>query len=68
MPKLRPGTIIPTAEENAEINAAIAADPDALELDDEWFARARPAIEVEADLVDKSVRQRDERETAVKED
>ena len=28
MPKPKPGTIIPTPEENAAINAGIAADPD----------------------------------------
>lgn len=46
MPKLKPGTIIPTPEEDAAINAGIAADPDARELDDEWSARAKPASEV----------------------
>ena len=67
MPKFKPGTIIPTAEENAEVNAGIASDPDTFELDDEWFARARPAIEVEADLVENSARQGDERKSAAKE-
>ena len=38
--------ILPTPEENARINAGIAADPDARELDEDWFARARPASEV----------------------
>jgi len=37
---------MPTDEEDAIIRAGIAADPDAQELDDEWFARARPAREV----------------------
>jgi uncharacterized protein (DUF4415 family) len=37
--------ILPTPEEEALINAGIAADPDARELDDEWFARAKPASE-----------------------
>ncbi len=37
---------LPTPEENAQINAGIAADPDARELDAEWFKRARPAHEV----------------------
>jgi len=46
MPKLKPGIIFPTDEEDALINAGIAADPDARELDDDWFARARPAREV----------------------
>jgi len=37
---------IPSDEEDAAICAGIAADPDARELDEEWFARARPAREV----------------------
>jgi len=37
---------IPTDEEDAAIRAGIAADPDARELDDDWFARARPARDV----------------------
>jgi len=45
MPKLKPGTIWPTPEEEVMIQAGIDADPDARELDDEWFARARPARE-----------------------
>jgi len=46
MPKLKLGHISPTPEEDAAINAGIAADPDTVELDDEWFAKARPASEV----------------------
>lgn len=45
MPKLKPGTIIPTPEEDAAINAGIADDPDSRELDDQWFAEAKPASE-----------------------
>ena len=37
--------------EEVAINAGIAADPDTFELDEEWFKRARPAIEVDPDLV-----------------
>ena len=33
--------------EQAAIAAGIAADPDAFELDDEWFDRARPAKEID---------------------
>ncbi|MFT3778018.1 MAG: BrnA antitoxin family protein [Ottowia sp.] len=45
--KTRSGRLVelPTPEEDARINAGIAADPDAPELDDAWFARARPASE-----------------------
>jgi uncharacterized protein (DUF4415 family) len=41
MPPLKPGTIIPTDEEDAEINAGIAADPDTFEPTDEQFAKMR---------------------------
>ena len=37
---------IPTADEEAAINAGIAADPDSRELDDKWFSEAKPASEV----------------------
>ena len=52
MPKLKPETIVPTPEEDAAIDAGIAADPDAEELDDAWFASARPAELVDPDLVE----------------
>ena len=51
MPTLKPGTIWPTPEEEEEIQRGIDADPDAYELDDEWFKRARPASEVHPELV-----------------
>jgi uncharacterized protein (DUF4415 family) len=37
--------ILPSPEEEAQINAGIAADPDNPEWTDEMFARARPARE-----------------------
>ena len=43
MPKLKVGHVSPTAEEDAAINAGIAADPDSRELDAQWFASAKPA-------------------------
>lgn len=46
MPKLKPGTWIPTPEEETRINEGIALDPDSPEVTEEEFARARPAIEV----------------------
>ncbi len=46
MPKLKPGTILPTATEDAAINAGIAADGDARELTIAWFKTARPAQDV----------------------
>ncbi len=45
MPKLKPGTIIPTHDETAAINAGIASDVDARELDSEWHKGAKPASE-----------------------
>lgn len=45
MPKLKAGHISPTPEEDAAINAAIAADPDNPEWTDKDFAKAKPASE-----------------------
>lgn len=42
MPKLKTGTIIPTPDEDAAINAGIAADPDTVELTDADIAQMRP--------------------------
>ena len=42
---IRPQLIRPTPDEAAEIDRGIAEDPDTFELDDEWFARARPVWE-----------------------
>ena len=38
--------ILPTPEEDAEINAQIAADPDDFELDEEWFKNAKSTKEL----------------------
>ena len=38
--------ILPTPEEDADINAQIAADPDDFELDEEWFKNAKPTDEL----------------------
>ena len=46
MPKLKSGHLSPTDQEDAAINAGIAADPDNPEWSDAQFARARPAGEV----------------------
>lgn len=45
MPKLKAGHISPSREEDAAINVGIAADEDARELDDAWFAKAKRASE-----------------------
>ena len=39
--------------EETAINVGIAKDPDQFELDDEWFANARPASEVHPELVER---------------
>ena len=46
MPKLKSGTIIPTAEEDAAITAAALSDPDALPLTDAQWNDARPQARV----------------------
>ncbi|MXX25943.1 MAG: BrnA antitoxin family protein [Caldilineaceae bacterium SB0668_bin_21] len=38
--------------EDAAIDAGIAADPDTIELDEEWFNQARPASEVIPSIVE----------------
>ncbi|HLA33422.1 MAG TPA: BrnA antitoxin family protein [Rhodocyclaceae bacterium] len=45
--KTKSGRIVelPAPEEEAIIDAGIAADPDARELDDKWFATAKSAVE-----------------------
>jgi len=42
MPKLKENTIIPTDEEDAVINAGIAADNDTYELTKSEFAKLKP--------------------------
>lgn len=42
MPKLKPGTILPTPAEDIEITKAASADPDALPYSDEEWAAAQP--------------------------
>ena len=51
---------IPTDEEEAAIQEDIALDPDAPEWTAENWARARPAIEVDPDLVERHRRARAE--------
>jgi len=41
MPKLKPGTIIPTKAEDEAINRGIAADPDTYELGEEKLKHLR---------------------------
>lgn len=44
MPKLKPGTILPTPEEDAAITTAAQADPDALPLTDAEWAAVMPKV------------------------
>jgi hypothetical protein len=53
MSMVKPDAIWPTPEEDAAIRAGIEADPDNYEADAEWFAGARPAVEVHPDLVER---------------
>ena len=51
MPRVKPDAIWPTPEEDVAIRVGIEADPDNYEADSDWFASARPAVEVHPDLV-----------------
>lgn len=42
MPKLKPGTRLPTPEEDAAITAAAQVDPDALPMTEAEWAEAKP--------------------------
>ena len=53
--------------EETAINVGIARDPDAVELDSEWFFRARPAVEVVPNIVERARRVRGKQRTPTKE-
>jgi uncharacterized protein (DUF4415 family) len=44
MPKLKPGTIIPTDEEDAAITAAAMSDPDAVPFTDAEWEQVKPLV------------------------
>ncbi len=67
MPKLKTSHISPTPEEEKDISEGIRLDPDAPELDDEWFSRALPALEVHPELSEHSLRKRGKQKAPVKE-
>ena len=46
MPALKPGTVIPSEEEDAVITAAALSDPDALPLTDAEWASIKPTLRV----------------------
>ena len=53
--------------EETAINVGTARDPDAAELGDEWFATARPAVEVVPGIVERARRVRGKQRTPTKE-
>ena len=67
MPKLKPTHISPSPEEEKDINEGIMLDPDAPELNDDWFSRARPAPEVHPELAEYPLRKRGKQKAPVKE-
>ena len=56
----KPGseTVDSTMKEEVRIRSGIKADPDTMELDDEWFAKARPVSETHPQIVERYLRRR----------
>ncbi|SLM31214.1 conserved hypothetical protein [Desulfamplus magnetovallimortis] len=52
MPKLKPGTILVTDEEDQRIKEAIATDPDTSEMRDEQFDQMRSVSELHPEIVE----------------
>lgn len=46
MPKLKPGTIVPTPEEDVLIQSGIDSDPDAYSLADEEWEQVKPLVRI----------------------
>ena len=67
MPKPESEPIRLSMKEEARIRTGIEADPDTLELDDEWFAKARPASETHPHIVERYRRRRGKQRTPTKE-
>ncbi len=67
MPKLKPKTITPTPDEEAAIRAGITTDQDTFELDDEWFAKARPTSDAHPQVVARGRRRRGRQQAPTKE-
>ncbi len=58
MPKLKPGTIIPTPEEDATITAAAMADHDAVPFTDREWEKVKPLVRIgrpKADITKKRI-------------
>ena len=58
MSSTKPRIVMPSPEEDAAITAGIADDPDTFELDEEWFADARPTAEVLPHMLERNQRSR----------
>ena len=67
MLKAKRKIILPTPEEDAQIRAGIAADPDAREFSPEEIARMRPAREVMPEMVERWEKARARGEIRVRE-
>ena len=66
MPKPESEPICPSMKEEARIRPGVEADPDTLELDDEWFEKARPASETHPRIVERYRRRRGKKRTPTK--
>lgn len=56
-----------SAEEDAEINAQIAEDPDDFEADEEWFKQAKPSAEIIPDILERYHREQEDLKSGRKE-
>jgi uncharacterized protein (DUF4415 family) len=65
-PKAKTELIYPTPEEDEQINAGIAADPDTWELTEEDFARMRPMSETHPELLEAIRRSRGKQKAPTK--
>ena len=66
MPKPESEPIRPSMKEEAGIRTGIEADPDTLDLDGEWFAKARSASETHPHIVERYRRWRGKQGTPAK--
>ena len=65
-PEVQSRLIYPTPEEDEQINAGIAADPDTWELTEEDFARMRPMSETHPELLEAIRRSRGKQKSPTK--
>ena len=63
----RRNIIRPSPEEDAEINAQIAEDPDDFEADEEWFKEAKPSSEIVPHVLARHLRENEEIKSGNKE-